>query len=88
MAVGFSFIAYLPLLLFWSYLAASETGVPVKDLLRRRVTLHAPVKDRGLGHQSDGVQRDPLPEDDVVGHYVGLHLGLHLDVENLQGFLG
>ena len=31
--------------------------------------------------------RDPLPEDDIVGHRVGLHLGLHLDVENLQRFL-
>lgn len=33
------------------------------------------------------VQADPLPEDDVFGHDVGLHLALHLDVEDLEGLL-
>ena len=52
------------------------------------VPLHAPVEHRGLRHQGDHVLRDPLPEDDVVRHGVSLHLGLHLNVEDLQGFLG
>ena len=43
---------------------------------------------RGLRHQGDHVLRYPLPEDDIVRHSVGLHLGLHLNVEDLQGLLG
>ncbi len=65
-----------------------ETGMPIKDLLRRRIAFHAPVIHRGLGDQCDGVDGDPLPENDIVGHGVRLHLAFHLDVENLQGFLG
>ena len=60
----------------------------VEYLGRGAIPLHAPVEHRGLGHQGDHVLRDPLPEDDVVRHGVGLHLGLHLNVEDLQGFLG
>ena len=60
----------------------------VEDLSRGGVALHAPVEHGGLSHQGDHVLRDPLPEDDVVRHGVGLHLGLHLNVEDLQGFLG
>ena len=60
----------------------------VKDLGWLTVPLHGPVVDRGLRHQGDHVLRDPLPEDDVVRHSVGVHLVHHLNVENLQGFLG
>ena len=60
----------------------------VEDLRRGGVALHAPVEHGGLRHQGDHVLRDPLPEDHVVRHGVGLHLGLHLNVEDLQGFLG
>ena len=41
-----------------------------------------------LSDEGDGVEADPLPEDDVVGHVVSLHLGLHLDVEDLEGLTG
>ena len=44
--------------------------------------------DARFCHKSNSIERDPLPEDDVVRHGVGLHLGLHLNVEDLQGFLG
>ena len=56
----------------------------VKHLLRLGLPLHGPVVDGGLRYQGDGVEVDPLPEDDVVRHLVGLHLALHLNVEDLQ----
>lgn len=43
--------------------------------------------DRHLGDQREGVQGDPLPEHDVFRHGVRLHLGLHLDVEDLERLL-
>ena len=60
----------------------------VEDLDWSRISLHAPVVDSGLRHQGDHVLGDPLPEDDVVCHRVGLHFRLHLDVEYLKSFLG
>ena len=60
----------------------------VEDFCWLTVPLHGPVVDRGLRHQGDHVLRDPLPEDDVVRHRVRLHLGLHLNVEDLQRLLG
>ena len=43
--------------------------------------------DSRLGHQGDHVLGDPLPEDHVVDHRVGFHLGLHLNVEDLESLL-
>ena len=40
--------------------------------------------DSCLSHQGDHVLGDPLPEDHVVDHRVGFHLGLHLNVEDLE----
>ena len=65
------------------HLAAGEAGVSVKDLGWLTVPLHGPVVDRGLRHQGDHVLGDPLPEDDVVSHRVGLHLGLHLNMDQI-----
>lgn len=48
------------------------------------LTLHRPVVDGGLGYQGNGVQVHPLPEGHVLHHLVGLHLTLHLNVENLE----
>ena len=42
----------------------------------------------GVCDKCDGVEADPLPEGDVVCHVVGLHLGLHLDVEDLESLVG
>ena len=47
-------------------------------------TFHGPVVDGGLCHQGDGVEIDPLPKDDVIGHLVCLHTTLHLNVEDLK----
>ena len=65
-------------------LAVVERRVAVKHLLRLRVALHGPVVDVGLGYQGDGVQADPLPEDDTLRHVVRLHLAFHLQVEDLK----
>lgn len=62
--------------------------MPVEHFDWLRVALHAPVVDGVVGHQGYGVEGDPLPESDVVGHGVGLHLALHLDVKDLKGFGG
>ena len=43
--------------------------------------------DGRLSHQGDHVLGDPLPEDHVVDHRVGFHLGLHLNVEDLESLL-
>ena len=59
----------------------------VEDLDGSGVALHGPMEDAGLRHEGDRVQRDPLPEYDVVRHRVRLHLRLHLDVEYLEGLL-
>ena len=67
-------------------LTALQGGVTVEHLDRLRVALHAPVVDGQLGHDADRVHRDPLPEDAVLRHQVGLHLGLHFDVEDLKCF--
>ena len=47
-------------------------------------TFHAPVVDCGVRGQCHCVNSNPLPELDVLGHRVGLHLALHLNVEDLQ----
>ena len=39
-----------------------------------------------VGDNTNGVHRYPLPEHALLGHVVGLHFALHLDVEYLQGF--
>lgn len=41
--------------------------------------------DGGIRHQTDSVHIDPLPEGDFLRHRVGLHLALHLNVEDLEG---
>lgn len=69
-------------------LTARQAGVPVEDLDRLRVALHAPVVDGAVRHQGNRVERDPLPEGHVVRHGVCLHLALHLNVENLQSLCG
>ena len=50
------------------------------------ITFHTPVIDCGLGDESDSVDVNPLPKDDVFRHRVGLHFRFHLDVEDLEGF--
>ena len=42
------------------------------------------MEDGVFGDKPDGVDRDPLPEDDILGQVVCLHLGLHLNIEYLQ----
>ena len=42
------------------------------------------MEDGGLCDKGDGVQVDPLPEDDLVHHLMCLHLTLHLYVEDLE----
>lgn len=59
----------------------------IKDFLRRRIAFHAPMIDGSFGDQSDGIERNPLPENDIVRHHVGFHLGFHFNVENLKRFL-
>ena len=61
--------------------------MPVEDFYRLGISLHAPVVDSCFRHQRDHVLRNPLPEDDVIHHCVRLHLGLHLDVEDLKSLL-
>ena len=39
--------------------------------------------DGGLSNQGNGVEVDPLPEDDIIDHLVSLHTTLHLNVEDL-----
>lgn len=69
-------------------LTAGQAGVAVKDFDGLGVTLHAPMVDGVVGHQGNGVERDPLPEGHIVRHGVSLHLALHLNVENLQSLCG
>ena len=40
-------------------------------------------RSRSSAYQRYHVLRDPLPEDDVIHHSVGLHLGFHFYVEDL-----
>lgn len=68
-------------------LATVERRMPIEHLHGRGVALHGPMINGRVRDQSQGVQGDPLPEDDVVRHGVSLHLGLHFDVEDLEGFL-
>ena len=49
-------------------------------------TFHGPVVAGSVCDQTNDVDRNPLPEDDLFGHGVGLHLVLHLNVEDLQCF--
>lgn len=49
-----------------------------------KLTFHGPMEDSGFRHQGNGIQVDPPPKDDVIGHLVSLHFALHLDVEDLQ----
>ena len=42
------------------------------------------MKDSSLRNQGNGVEVDPLPEDDIVYHLVSLHSTLHLNVEDLK----
>lgn len=67
-------------------LAACQTGVAVKDFDGLRVTLHAPMVDRGFGHKCDSIKGNPLPKGNIIGHGVLLHFALHFNVENLKGF--
>jgi len=62
--------------------------VPVEDLDRLRVTLHAPVVHREVGDDADRVHGYPAPEDAFLGHGVGFHFALHLNVEDLKGLGG
>lgn len=58
----------------------------VEHFDRLGISFHAPMIDGVIGHQGDGVKRDPLPESDIISHGVGFHLTLHLDVKDLKGF--
>lgn len=62
--------------------------MPVEHFNRLRVAFHAPVVDGVVGYECYSVEGDPLPERHVVGHGVRLHLALHFNVENLEGFRG
>ena len=42
--------------------------------------------DCRFSNESDCVDVNPLPKDDVFRHRVGLHFRFHLDVEDLEGF--
>lgn len=65
-------------------LTACKTGVTVKHFDWLRITLHAPVVDCVVCDEGNSVEGDPLPEGHVIRHCVGLHLALHLNVEDLQ----
>lgn len=62
--------------------------MPVEHFNGLRVAFHTPVVDCVVGYEGYGVQGDPLPERNVVGHGVRLHLALHFNVEDLQSFRG
>lgn len=47
-------------------------------------TIHVPVEDGGVGRHADSLDRDPLPEHNIVIHIVRLHLALQVEIENLQ----
>ena len=49
-------------------------------------TFHGPMVAGSVCDQTNDVDRNPLPEDDLFSHGVGLHLVLHLNVEDLQCF--
>lgn len=68
-------------------LTVSQRRMPVKHLHRRRISLHRPMVHRHLGDQRQGVQRYPLPKDNVFVHSVRFHFRLHFDVEDLQCLL-
>ena len=55
---------------------------------QNKAAFNLPVVDCCLCDKGDGVETDPLPKNDVICHIVGLHLWLHLDVENLQSLAG
>ena len=65
-------------------LTAGQVGVAVKHLGWLRVALHAPVEHSVVRYHADGVDVDPFPEVDLLGQVVGLHLALHLNVEDLE----
>mmetsp|Transcript_10474 Transcript_10474/g.36145 ORF Transcript_10474/g.36145 Transcript_10474/m.36145 type:complete len:1393 (-) Transcript_10474:82-4260(-) len=76
-------------LLVWGHhvlddLRAVQVGGPVKDLDGRGRAVHVPVVHGGGRHDSDLGWGDPLPEHDLLGHLVAPHLGLGVQVENLQ----
>ena len=44
--------------------------------------------DSIVSHKCNCIEGDPLPEGNIIGHGVCLHLALHLNVEDLKGFGG
>ena len=48
------------------------------------ITFNRPVVHGRCGDKRNSGGVDPRPEDNFLGHLVGFHLGLHLDVEDLK----
>lgn len=67
-----------------NYLTSIKRSVTIKHFEWKRVSFHTPVIHSCFCHQSDCVHVDPLPKDHIFVQCVGLHLGLHLNVENLK----
>ena len=67
-------------------LRAGKVGKTVEDLLGGGLALNGPVEDTGLGDDGDGLVVDPSPVGDLggVGELEGGHLGLHVEVEDLE----
>jgi hypothetical protein len=65
-------------------LTAGHTSMSVKDLNGSRLSFHGPMINSSLSHQTEGLNVNPVPKDDIFMHQVGLKLGLHFQVEDLQ----
>jgi len=68
--------------------ARAEGGVAVEQFHRRDVALEGPVVDGGGGDEGDDGSGSPTPVDDGLGHGVGLHFYLEVEVEDLEGVAG
>lgn len=69
-----------------NYLCPRKTGMTIEHFLWNGFPFHTPVKDGRVRNETDGVEGNPLPKDDLLHHSVRLHLALHLNIKNLQRF--
>ena len=69
-------------------LTSSQRLMPVKHFDWLRISFHRPVIDCCLCHNSNGVNINPFPKQDVISHCMSLHLGLHFDVKDLKSSHG
>lgn len=56
----------------------------VKHLLRLGIAFDGPVVNGSFSDDTDRIDGNPLPENDVLVHHVGLDFGLEFNVEDLE----